>query len=303
MSGPILRHSYANREECLAAACAWLSQLGVKIAGTRVSRYARDLRRVREFHEAGKIEMLLEQHGRATLLNSLIEADELIDVYEGLGAFRGAELVARLEKFVSGCTMTSDEESPTNIARNTGFELLTAAALQRVGVPVEFRAPMDVWVPLEPHPIAIECKRPLSASKIVRRIKQGLDQLKDHYAQSMRPEAVRGILALNISKVVNDGSRALDVANAEEIDRHTGNICDSFIAQHDRYWRGLDDSRTLSILIYLRVPCFVKTPRLLTIALQTAFVSLHAEGSANRQILETVHGPFKAFAQRMQSGG
>lgn len=291
------RHSYREQQEKFGAACDWITALGIKLDATRVGKYARDLVQITEFHESGRIDELIKQHSFPSLINSLVEAGEFIDLHEGLKNNRTSGLVSRLRKFASGSVMASDEKPPGNVARNIGFELTTAATAATAGLPIDLDDPSDIWIPLGAHPIAVECKRPVSHGKVETRIKEGFEQLVKRYESSKEPEDVRGILALSISRIESDGSTALHAQNESELRSVVTGIFDNFRKEHGYIWENCSDDRTLAIMLSLRAPCFLKDPSLLIIHKGSAFGCICYPDSPNRKILESFSGPIDAFAK------
>src|SRR6202049_3213552 len=211
----IRRFSYSDQKSRFAAACEWLKTLGLNIGSSRMATYASDLEEIDHYFRNGKIKELTARSGHARLLNSLVEATELMDIHEGLSMIQPSSgLIARLEIFLCGPEMLVDEKSPANVARSIGFELLIAALAAAAGLPVSFDSAADVLIPVNPNSVGIECKRPLSHSKMPQRIREGIKQLNEFYkANQMR----RGILALSVSKAENDGSLLLPARDAQDL--------------------------------------------------------------------------------------
>jgi hypothetical protein len=295
----IRRFSYADQSSRFAAACEWLRKLGIKMDSSRLATYARDLEQIDRYFSEGKISELTERDGYAPLMNSLIEATELMDVHEGLNKMQpSTNFVARLKKFLGGPIMLVDEKSPSNVARSTGFELLVAALLANAGLPVSFDSTVDVLVPIAPNPIGIECKRPLSHSKMERRIREGIQQLEEFYKAA---EKRRGILALSVSKVENDGSRLLPARDASDLDSKAFALIDQFRQRHEWHWREALSSRTVAVLLHLRAPSPVESPSLLTIATHAGWVALDFPNSNGRETLQQIAGPIDAFVQKQRA--
>ena len=293
MKSPIRRFSYSDQEQRFAAACEWLSSLNVRIDANRVAMYANDLRRIRKSHDAGNIDYLVDEQGFPKLMNSLVEATEIIDLHEGLRHVNDPAIAARLRDYACGVAMNSDEQPQGNRPRSVGFELAIAAMLAEAGID---RA--DVWASVPNWRIAFECKRPMSPSKIDTRIREGLDQLSALYRSGDGDNAVYSILALSISKVENDGTRALKAADAAEIGRHVNEIMDAFAQHHEASWMNRISRQTLAILLYLRTPCFVENPNLLTVVTHTVWICFHTDGSRERNAFNAVANPISTLIGR-----
>src|SRR5436853_6519042 len=105
----------------------------------------------------------------------------------------------------------------------------------------------------------LDGKRPLSYGKVEARIREGLDQLMERYESYTRPQSVRGILALSISKIENDGSKALNAQNPNTLHFAIRDILEKFRRTYSRIWENSGDDRTLAVLLHLYTPCFLNT--------------------------------------------
>jgi hypothetical protein len=64
-------------------------------------------------------------------------------------------------------------------------------------------------------------------------MKEGFSQLVKRYVSCERPDAVRGILAFSISKIENDGSKALAAKNERELHSAVQHVLTSFTLNID----------------------------------------------------------------------
>lgn len=296
----IRRFSYGDQNSRFIAACGWLTALGLNIhSSSRMATYARDLEQIDDYFKRDKIRNLITRRGYARLLNSLIEATELMDIHEGLSVIpANSSLIARLQKFLSGSEMLVHEKSPANVARSTGFELLIAALAAGAGLPVNFDSAGDLLIPLNPNSVRIECKRPLSHSKMPQRIRQGIKQLNEFYKAD---EMCRGILALSVSKAENDGSLLLPARDAQDVDLKAFGIIDKFRRRHERHWKDALGCQTIAILLHLRAPCLVESPNVLTVSTQLGWVAFDPPDSPGRATLEQIFSPIDTYVQKQRA--
>jgi hypothetical protein len=80
----IERHSYHEQQQQFQAACDWLKGLRVRLDASRVSKYSRDLAEIDDFHSSSRIDELIGRRSFRTLINSLVEASEFIDIHKAL---------------------------------------------------------------------------------------------------------------------------------------------------------------------------------------------------------------------------
>jgi len=65
-------------------ACNWVESFGIKLNPARVATYRRDLGDLANHVEAGTGPQFEKERGLENLINSVVEAQELIEIYAGL---------------------------------------------------------------------------------------------------------------------------------------------------------------------------------------------------------------------------
>jgi len=175
------RFSYRKHQAQFRAACDWLSSLGVSIAATRAAEYAWLLGKIADHHEAGTIGVLLAEYGRVPIFNAMSEASEFVHIHAGLASRADDAMIKNLREFVTGASMLMNETPKNSRSRNVGFELSVGAAAAQCGLPVHFEQPADLSITVEPHSVAVECKRPFTPAKVENNVRKGLHQLRKRY--------------------------------------------------------------------------------------------------------------------------
>ena len=283
------QYSYRTINKWFISACDWLTTLGVKFDNTRITQYSDDLNKIADYYEGGRISELLAQRGFPQLMNSLLEAQEICAIHRGLCNINDSDLSNRLGKIVKGKVLLSEESPKSSHARNISFELLIASACASSGLPIDLEPPNDVWLPLSDHPLAIECKRPFSYAKVETRLRDGFKQLIQRYNNHHEnPSNVRGILALSISKIENDGSKFLSAKTEEELNSQTFHIIETFCAKYERHWNSGVDKRTIAVLIHLEAPAIIESPVLLLMNRQLVFVTWCEPNSSDYAFLKRI---------------
>ena len=289
------RFSYREHQAQFSAACDWLSSLGVSVAATRAAEYARLLGKIADHHEAGTIDVLLNEYGRAPIFNAMTEALEFVHIHTGLASRAEDAMIKNLREFVTGAVMLTDETPKNSRSRNLGFELSVGAAAARCGLPVHFEPPADLSITVERHSLAVECKRPFTVAKVENNVRKGLNQLRQRYEAGQNPATARGILAISVTRTENDGSKALDGETEAIVRAKIDGILDRFVAKHQRRWQSRVDSRTLAVLLELSAPCFVHHPSIFAVARHYTWVVLCPRGSEDRATLDRVALGFNRF--------
>src|SRR5262249_25563241 len=153
---------------------------------------------------------------------------------------------------------------------------------------VHFEQPADLSITVEPHSVAVECKRPFTPAKVENNVRKGLHQLRKRYEAAENPATARGILAISVTRTENDGSKALDGETEAIVRAKIDGIFDRFIAKHQRHWQARVDGRTLAVLLELSAPCFVRHPSIFAVARHYTWVVLCPHGSDDRAHLDRV---------------
>jgi hypothetical protein len=73
--------------------------------------------------EAGTGLQFEKKLGLENVINSVVEAQELIDIYGGLKRREDAHLADLLHKYIGGTALRNQQTPLTSLARNTGFHL------------------------------------------------------------------------------------------------------------------------------------------------------------------------------------
>lgn len=165
-----------------------LQGLGVALpAGARFAKANALIRKA----NAGKV--VLVENDECTL-HQLTEAHwTIFEYYIIARAIRSPEhalsreLLKKLEAMVSGAETEDEDRNP--LARNTQFELYTAATLTMGGVQTQLAEP-DLHVDYLGMTVGIAAKRVRSAKQLLRRAKDAVEQIKS--------SGLPGIVALNV---------------------------------------------------------------------------------------------------------
>lgn len=136
------------------------------------------------------------------ILNATLDSFELIEIYQSLAGAELEGLSDKLVKYASGPILEMDEKSQnsSNLARNTGFELLMLARIRNCGLNAVLSPEADVIILQDRSYIAVECKRPQSVHKIARSISDAHKQLRLR-RQETRPGTIFiGMVAISVGK-------------------------------------------------------------------------------------------------------
>jgi len=257
----------------------------VKISATRIAKYVRMMHAIADHHDKGAMDVLIAKYKNEVLINILAETNAVITIFEGLRNSADADLKRRLTAFVAGRDVLSAETAQgNNFARNVGFELEVAAGFARPGLPINLEGNGDLSVTVGEDTLAVECKRPFSYGKLEANLKDACRQLVLRYDSNAEPQKARGLAAISISKMENDGRQILRAPRESDINMIVENAFDSCIRRYHPLWGNINDSRTVAISLHLNAPAMVEDLNLLTMVRYFTFVSLADPSSSDASL-------------------
>ena len=251
MAGSFTTNTFREVSEKLQAALSWLQTLGIVPNPTRHGEYQRLMKRLvisQEAKEEGALRSEFPQFN-----NMLFEVHELIEIHSSLAGKFDDEIARQVKVFAAGPTtyLLEDVSNSSNRARDFGFELATMAALSRAGLPLDFSIPTDVAARFKHRILMFECKRPQSMESVPRLVKKAVDQLAKKY-KSVNRRTYRGIVAIDITKVVNPKFDIFVARENEDIDRIMSGKLETFASETKEFWGDIRHSRTIGVLLRLR---------------------------------------------------
>lgn len=105
----------------------------------------------------------------------------------------------------------ADESAESNQSRNILFETHLAARAWRADLTTHLGPVSDVICDFQGRHLFIECKRPLWAKRLRRRIRGAEEQLRRHLDVAL-PES-RGVIAISLSRLLNPGALIFTMRN------------------------------------------------------------------------------------------
>ncbi len=285
----IEKASYDEQFKRFCWACDWIESYGIKLNSSRLAIYRRDLADLVAHEKAGTTKRLEKKRTAERLTNSLLESQELIDIYSGLKNCEDAALPDELKKFIRGPELRSLETPQTSLARNTGFHLWFAAMAKKCLVPTRLLPPTDVLIRVGSDWIAVECKRLFSPRNVEDNVSTGFHQLQARYGDHRGNAELYGALAISLGKLddtmieVEDEAQ-LKVEGVAKINR--------FAEEHRRHWLNRSTGREITVFLYWNAPVRVQRPYLLTIGTQFNFFPLCERDETRGFILRSVMDSF-----------
>ena len=254
-----------HREQAVrfGRACKWVENFGITLDPARVATYRRDLEALADHVEAGNGLQFEEKRGLENIINSVVEAQELIEIYAGLKNREDAHLADLLRKYIGGTPLRTHETPRTSEARNTGFHLWFVSNVAKCDVPIDLTPPADATIPTSDYSITVECKRLFSPRNIKQNIKKGFQQLQKRYKQYDRKTEIFGVLALSLGKLDESLTDAYDEA---DLTAQANEKLERFRLENERHWVTRRTEREIGVFLHWTAPVRVKNPYLLITA-------------------------------------
>jgi hypothetical protein len=190
--------------------------------------------------------------GFSDFINTIQDADDLVAVYRKFHTLPQNQLLlikAKLSKALNGPVRRQDEQPHTTIARNFLFEALVAARLHHPerGVMAMLDAKTDTGFRAGDNKVWIECKRITSFDKLEANVRDASKQLEKAFKRNLG-SAHKGVVAIDISKLANDGSKILVKPNEDTLRADMARHIEHFIEQQRHQWEKVYRKRGKKIM-------------------------------------------------------
>jgi len=205
--------SFESIRDRLHEALAWLESLKISAPLARHTHYLAALDR-----------MIAAVKDRASPLDTqeslvtLFEVNTLNEIFlarDRIGPEN--QLRLKLEALLRGPKSYKDErlEGASSHARNTAFELVTAATFSRSGTPVELLKEGDLAVHADHGIVPVECKRASSARNFPQLVKAAFSQLNKRSAGL--DKVTPGVVSVDVTKLINPSFAIFECEVLEEL--------------------------------------------------------------------------------------
>lgn len=236
--------------EQYSAAMRWMAGLGIKLNPGRTSHYEKIVGHWKDTYKTSTAD-----EGRQIFpdfISSMFEVFDFVSVYrafEGVPAHQLASIVGKLQKGVNGPINAADETPDSTAARNFLFEAVVAAKAHRpdIGIEAILDARSDTGISLSGKKLWVECKRVTTIDKIEGNARNASSQLEKVLAREIG-SGHRGIVALDVSKLLNRGGKIFVTRNDDELLASVDRIMDQFIERHSHIWQRVYQRRQKEII-------------------------------------------------------
>lgn len=242
--------SYEAVFEQYSAAMRWMEGLGIKLSPGRTSHYEKIVGRWKDAYKTATAD-----EGRQIFpdfVSSMFEVFDFVSIYKAFGdvpAHQLTSVIEKLQKGVNGPINAADETADSTAARNFLFEAAVAAKAHRPdkGVAAILDARSDTGIRLDGKKIWVECKRVTTVDRIESNARKASRQLETVLAGEVG-SGHRGIVALDVSKILNRGDKIFVTRNDSELLASVDRTMDQFIEEHSRIWQHVYERRHKKVI-------------------------------------------------------
>lgn len=242
--------TYNEIDSKLDETMAWLQELDIDSDLKRLTNIKETIRELSTVWKDEKEKReLIKTNGISQLLWTLLEAQEFINACQQIKNIDDIESVKLKirEAFIKGPKEPKFENSNTNFGRNIMFELNLAGKLNALGYKVKFDKNTDLIC--DNKELLIQCKRPLNIKNINKNLAAANEQLiKD--LNALKENKSRGIIAISISRVLNDGNSILLINNNENIDKVLYSQMNKITKNYSNKFNRNKDKRIIGVLFH-----------------------------------------------------
>lgn len=242
--------SYEAIFDNYSAAMKWMAGLGIRLSTGRISHYKRTIGHWKDTYKAATADE--GQQIFPDFVSSIFEVVDFVSIYksfEGAPAHQLTSVIEKLQKAVNGPINAADETPDSTAARNFLFEAAVAARAHRPnrGTEAILNSVSDTGVSLNGKKIWIECKRVTKIGKINSNVRKASRQLETILSEKVG-SGNRGIVALDVSKIVNWGDRIFVTLNDDELVESVDRMMYQFIEEHAHIWEQVYKRRNKKII-------------------------------------------------------
>lgn len=246
----ILTETYEAIYDQYSAAMKWMEGLGIKLSPGRTFYYEKVLGHWKDAYKTATVD-----EGRQIFpdfVNSMFEVFDFVNIhkaFDGVPADQLTSIAQKLQKGVNGPINAADETPESTTARNFLFEASVAAKAHRPdkGIAAILDARSDTGIRLNGKKLWVECKRVTTVEKIEGNARKASSQLETILAGEVG-SGHRGIVAMDVSKVLNKGDKIFVTRNDNELLASVDRMMDQFIQKHSHIWQRVYERRQKKII-------------------------------------------------------
>ena len=268
-------------EQQLDAAIAVIEAHGLKPSRGRIGRYRTAIQQLAKARRNNTWEEL--NVGFPEAVTTLYEIMDLLEICAAPGLADDPKFGDLCKKVLKGPEEYTGEKAAasSNEARNYAFQLLIAAKMHRAGIENILEKDADICVRNGVRRCLIEAKRIQSENKLERRCKEARDQLTATL-RKFRYKWSTGIVAIDITKLVNENFDLLVKKNEPELMQILAGLMPGFSQQYSGIWANWDHPRIGGILAHTSIMAVVEDKGLLVHCREFGLLALDSANNRTR---------------------
>jgi len=228
----------------------WMMDIGVIIGPGRTSHYEKIVGYWKDSYKTASVEEAKKIF--PDFVSSMFEIHDFIDVYEAFQYVppnRLTSIVSKLNVAVNGPINAVEETPKSTTARNFLFEAVVAAKAHNPnnGIQAILDAPSDTGINISGKKIWVECKRIFSPDNIERNARDASRQL-ELVLKKQVGSGHRGVVALDVSKLVNPGDKIFVTNNDFELLESANQMMGKFIKEYSSIWQRIYMRRSKKVI-------------------------------------------------------
>jgi len=247
--------SFSEINNQLRAAINWLKIFVPNVNPTRFGKYQKDIEHLISVLNKNQFHLSNKPVSSSSIMNSLYEADEVIQIYLGLKKYGQIEyLNKKLPIFIRGPLEIKSEAKSVSAhqARDVSFELYIASLFSHTSFIVDFSTESDLLIRNKTYNVFIECKRPASINSIHSNIKVASSQLKKRFNIYADERNIYGLIFISIENVINPNHSLIHTSDEHELTRMLDSNMQEFIHTNRQYWNKIEDKRIIGVMAFFR---------------------------------------------------
>jgi len=247
--------SFSEINNQLRDAIDWLKTFVPNITPTRFGQYQKDIEYLIKVLNENKLYLLNKPVSSSKIMNSLYEADEIIQIYEGLSNCGQTKyLKNKIPIFVKGpVEVNSEKESASaHMARDISFELFIASLFSSTSFKIDFSTEADLLITNSDYRLFVECKRPNSINSIRSNVKIASSQLKKRFNLFVDKENVYGIIFISVDNIINPNHSLIYTSDEYELTRMLESNMAAFIQNNKQHWNKIGDKKIIGIVAFFK---------------------------------------------------
>lgn len=249
----VTQHTLQEIATNYEAAISWVADIGFPIERGRLAEYRRAITELAQNYDTQGWGNFDDAVHRERVCTTLLEVRELVSIHRG---FTGLNVdgTKSLQHYLKGPFSPTRELShnSSNRPRNVGFELYLNALFAFAGFRPTYGTNADLMFFHAEQLFFVEAKRPTAASTIETAIDDANRQLSK-YLQQPNNQHAKGLIALDLTKVINPNSKVMPVYNEDHLHTLMYNEDKRQIAALSQRWHRKRHQRTVGVLLHYRI--------------------------------------------------